>query len=358
MFGTVYELSLNKQYVRHWGVLEAVRELIQNALDSDSPFVYSIDQEDDGAYTLVLTSEHSVLPVQSLLLGSTSKADSADKIGSFGEGYKIALLVLTREGRPTRVLNGKRCWTPFFRWSKMFEDEMLCIKDEANTLRTRGVEFLVSGLTAQEVEDIRESCLHMQREVGERKTVSAGEILLDKPGKLYVGGLFICKTELKYGYNIHPSRIRLERDRKTVDGFDLKMLTRDMWFETGLFERVAEMIEAQVPDVAYAEYHAPEMVKEACYKLFRSKHPGKLVAESAQDLAEKVRLGMTEYVYCGSALSAVVSRSASYRNEPRAPVLTPHARLQAWFDDARRHMHHTAAQTFRPLLERSRHWKE
>jgi hypothetical protein len=37
MFNNTYELSLNKGYVAHWGVLEAVRELIQNGLDSDSP---------------------------------------------------------------------------------------------------------------------------------------------------------------------------------------------------------------------------------------------------------------------------------------------------------------------------------
>jgi hypothetical protein len=42
--GKTYELSLVKTYVASWGLAQAVRELIQNALDSDSPFVYEFKQ--------------------------------------------------------------------------------------------------------------------------------------------------------------------------------------------------------------------------------------------------------------------------------------------------------------------------
>lgn len=35
-----YELPIAREYVRHWSMPEAVREIIQNALDSDSPFEY------------------------------------------------------------------------------------------------------------------------------------------------------------------------------------------------------------------------------------------------------------------------------------------------------------------------------
>lgn len=37
-----YELPLARDYVRHWGVTEAVRELLQNMLDSESPNEFSI----------------------------------------------------------------------------------------------------------------------------------------------------------------------------------------------------------------------------------------------------------------------------------------------------------------------------
>ena len=52
-----------------------------------------------------------------MVLGSTSKAGRADDVGSFGEGYKIALLVLTRNGYDVKVLNGNKQWVPEFRHS-------------------------------------------------------------------------------------------------------------------------------------------------------------------------------------------------------------------------------------------------
>ena len=98
LLGKTYELSLVKTYVSRWGMAEAVRELIQNALDSESPFIYEFEREADGLWALRLTSEFTVLTPQTLLLGTTSKAEAEDAIGSFGEGYKIAFLVLTRAG--------------------------------------------------------------------------------------------------------------------------------------------------------------------------------------------------------------------------------------------------------------------
>ncbi len=68
---------------------------------------------------------------------------------------------------------------------------------------------------------IRASCLQMQDHIGAIKMTSKGDILLEKPGELYVGGLYICKTEMKYGYNIKPEFIKLERDRQTVSSYDL-----------------------------------------------------------------------------------------------------------------------------------------
>lgn len=351
--GKTYELSLVKTYVASWGLAQAVRELIQNALDSDSPFVYSFE-ENDGSWGLWLNSEFSTLTPKSLLLGATSKADSDTAIGSFGEGYKIALLVLTRLGYPVEIFNGDLRWTPRFRMSRTFGEEVLVIDENWLGDRShKGLTFRVSGLSADDVESIKASCIKMQDQIGAIKRTMYGDILLDQPGMLYVGGLFICKTELNYGYNILPKFIKLERDRQTVDTYDLRDTTLKMWYDTKEYDRVALMISEEIPDVEYARYGSPELVKEECYKIFRKNNPGAFIASSPEDMKKKIEAGMTKTVYVGAIMYDVVSKSTSYRAEMREPiklVIAPHVALAAFLSAHRDEMRRPAIVAFKALI--------
>ena len=63
-----------------------------------------------------------------------------------------------------------------------------------------------------------------------------GEIILDEAyaGEVYVNGLFVdCNSDLKYGYNFKPKYIRLERDRKTCDTWNVEGTTSLMIGENG-----------------------------------------------------------------------------------------------------------------------------
>ena len=68
----------------------------------------------------------------------TSKADNKDSIGSFGEGYKIALLVLKRLNYDVTVFNNEFIWKPEFRFHKGFEAETLCIVSSTNPEKKTG----------------------------------------------------------------------------------------------------------------------------------------------------------------------------------------------------------------------------
>ncbi|TXG97720.1 MAG: hypothetical protein E6R08_06270 [Nevskiaceae bacterium] len=340
---------------------EAVRELIQNALDSDSPFVYEFDPEQPDCYTLRLNSEFAKLEPHTLLLGSTSKADNADAIGSFGEGFKIALLVLTRMGYDTEIHNGSLLWKPRFRHNRTFGTELLVV--EETTLpnkRNRGLTFLVRGLSVSDVDAVRASCLRMQDDIGAIRQTQYGDILLDRKGELYVGGLRICETEYEFGYNIRPEFIRLERDRQTVASWDLGVLTRDMWYDTEDWDRVTELMESGSVDLRLSEYHSPEKVKDACYKHFRSKNPGAVVAKNQEELEELVRRGMTEVRVVSGPYYSAVSSSRGYREErPEIHLkLSPTAILENWLKNNRAEMRTKAIQSFKKdLLSVSAKWK-
>lgn len=360
LLGKTYELSLVKDYVAHWGMAHAVRELIQNALDSDSPFVYEFFNEGEGLRGLRLQSEFATLTPQTLLLGATSKAGAADAIGSFGEGYKIALLVLTREGYNTEILNGDVLWKPRFRYSKTFEQEILVVDEAHASAANRGLTFTVHGLTEADEEKIRASCLRMQDSIGAIKQTSYGDILLDQPGKLYVGSLYICETELKFGYNIKPAHVTLERDRQTVSDWDLKNVTLNCWYETKEFERIAKMIADQVPDVSYSNYNSNELVKEACYQLFRRRNPESLIAETPEQMREMIEEGLTKTVYVGDGMYHAVSRSSSYKQEQRSPppVRTPpHETLMSFLTAHEKGMRVSTKKALRALIaEAQRKW--
>ena len=81
------EYPISSNYVSAWTVQDATRELLQNAMDSGEWRV-----EADGS----LVNKGTLRP-EHFLLGCSEKT-SSDAIGQFGEGLKLALLVLARNG--------------------------------------------------------------------------------------------------------------------------------------------------------------------------------------------------------------------------------------------------------------------
>lgn len=139
------ESSLSPKYVSGWGVEEAVREILQNA----------IDQKADGAEVSVsydretpsILTDGARLRTSTLLLGESGKDDER-YIGKYGEGYKLALLVLTRERKPVKVVADAETWTPEFRLSETFGEESLQIDvEETGVPGGEFTEFRIGGIS-------------------------------------------------------------------------------------------------------------------------------------------------------------------------------------------------------------------
>ena len=306
-------------------------------------------------------SKHSRLEPDSLLLGTTSKRDNKDAIGSFGEGYKIALLVLTRSGYKTTIYNHQSIWTPEFRMNKKFGAQLLCITTNTNSEHNQGVTFKIEGLNEEDIESIKESCLFMQKDIGQVKNTSKGLILMDKPHMLYIGGLFICKTSLDHGYDIKPEFLTLERDRQTVATFDLKWLIKDMWFEIDDYEYVVKLMEKDCPDLEHADYGTPEILKEACYKHFKNKHgDDAIIASSQTELEDLVKKGMTNTVVISSGSYSKSIRSSSHYSSRRIATeqkLSVAYYLEQWLIENKKHMRRHAIVNFKQLIQKSMNWK-
>jgi hypothetical protein len=350
----VYELPLSRDYVRHWGLLEAIREIMQNALDSKDPIEWSIE-----GHTLTVTSRTTVLPSSTLVLGQTSKADDVSKIGSFGEGFKLALLVLARLNYDVKLYNGDLLWTPAFGRSDTFECEVLQINESLLAHgEARGLSFVIDGLNHEDTTQIHDMCLFMQATSDDVIVTKFGDILPSKPGFLYVGGLLVCETQLSYGYNVLPQYLELERDRQTVDDWDLRRVTKDMWLNTEQWERVAELMDQDIEDVKYIEYDCPQLVKEACYKRFKQNNPGKVAVRSQAEMEKYVEKGMTKTVHVGGSYYTAVTGHAAYKTE-NAKVLkvqTPLEILTEWFRTNQAQMRLPVRIAYKQLLKAAEKW--
>jgi len=78
-----------------------VRELVTNALDEDPNFTINLSGD-----VLTIRSLGEGLAIRHLLLGVSEKKENA--VGQFGEGLKLALLMLTRMGLRAEIRSGTR----------------------------------------------------------------------------------------------------------------------------------------------------------------------------------------------------------------------------------------------------------
>ena len=359
-----YELPMTRDYVRHWGLPKAFQELLQNAIESTAPFEHEFYDCGYGKTGLAIRSAGVKLSATSLLLGSTSKASDDSKIGSFGEGYKIALLVLTRLGHDPVVVNDGVRWTTTFAASATFSADVLHIEEWVDPdSEGAGLAFHIEGLSDEDVKTITATCLQMQNEesIGKVITCPQGDILFGRSGELFVNGLYVCATEFTHSYNIKPAFLKLERDRQAVSGFELSWVTKEMWFtvnEPHLRKHIAKLIAEDAPDLKYANHGAPNSIKEACLDHF-TEIAGKdaRLAGSPEEVKQLKEAGVANPVYYNTTLHGCVTAASSYTAPPPVIVLAPSIILQDWYDRNKKYMKRLPAVGFKKLLEDSAKWK-
>ena len=284
----VIELSLVTNYVKSWTLLEAIREILQNSIDQET-----VNPENKMSITfsdgeLRITNALSVLYPTSLLLGASTKQEDNRFIGKFGEGYKLALLVLCRLGYEVEILNygKKEKWTPFLKVSRNYLAEVLAIRIEKfvfTSVPDANLTFVVKGISDEDWEAIKSQTLQLCDIPPDSQLVTTrGSILLGSEYKtlIFVNGLYICKAaQLQYGYNFAPGSIPLDRDRNMIRDFDLQWLTSSMW--AGLWNQHSELVESLIEEgaweVNYLSNQTNEGISSAMLDRFLVKHGEKSV---------------------------------------------------------------------------------
>lgn len=244
------ELSINKDYVTHWGIWEAVRELLQNAIDTQHEEI--IINKD----SLTINSSGGKIPLKSLLLGGSSKKDDPHSIGKFGEGMKLAFLVLCRMNKDFTFVNYDETWKPVIEFSETFQEDCLAVYIK-ETEQTNNVSVQIP-LTDEEYLLISEN--YLERDTEHNAVVKSGYgYALEKDcdfraeARVYVNGLFIGEVEgqYKFDYNFVPEVLELDRDRQTVSEFNLQWETTRLITDSLDVDLLSELSSSEYDDVKY-----------------------------------------------------------------------------------------------------------
>lgn len=259
----IIELSLARNYVANWTLVDAIRELIANALDTGNADIYF------SGSTLTVQTSSGAIPLEHLLLGSGSKTEDTDTIGQFNEGLKLALLILAREGIKNSITNGDETWTPYITKSDTFGIDCLHINIEGyvgdGEHESDEVTFILENLPLDVVTSVtaRNLCFHEDLDLIETDN---GDIIKDgyMKGQVFCGGVWVCEdSQFDYGYNFNTDILKLDRDRKTVSTFDISYQTKELWKlvdEDNSGELVKAIISSK-EDTRYLNHHTHSISK-------------------------------------------------------------------------------------------------
>ena len=200
-----------RDYCKEWGVIEALREIVQNTID------YTPNGLFDFSDKVLISTPGTVLDAKHFALGFSEK--SSDSVGGFGEGFKIAMLILTRENLNPIIKTGDLTVTGSFKSSMVGETFHLdVVKDEE--YYTAAVQFTCDarGINLEELKRklpvFSDKPLSIPTKVNKVNLTDATH-----GGHVYVNGLFVCTDEKLTGsYNFAPTLIELNRDRNMAKG--------------------------------------------------------------------------------------------------------------------------------------------
>lgn len=350
-----YELTLTQNYCSDWDFNNAIRELIQNGTDQEilepnNKFKVTYDRKSEK---LFLTNATSKLNINTLLLGRSSKTNNEDTVGQFGEGYKIAALVLNRLNKTFTIFNNEKNekWESRFKNSDKWKEKILAFYISKNSTEDTGLVIEVGNVSYKEYSDLYNVWIKMFDWDYLKVDTSYGEILTDEDliGEVYVNGLKVdCNSELKYGYNFKPRYIKLERDRKTCDSWNVGDITSKMIAEAMVkgdikIETVKKMVESNADDVYHLDFNTynsnVQEVQKMLVVAFDEEYGGYKDAIPVET-QEQYRLvagygGYPVIVPCKVAnlvKEETKKRISDLISKPEVNTLTMKEKFQRWYD--------------------------
>jgi len=210
-------MGLTPNYVPNMGVWEVAREIAANCKDADSN--YQRFQNPDDPDFLDFRTSTAPRVAEVILLGCGSSHDDDDKIGQFGEGFKLAALICTRT-RASKMTVLLPEHTIEFCFKDIFGETVLHAKvynmDPAKWQYGGNTKF-VCQVRMKGIRDIMDD-----RIIDNGATSHCWARPSNTPTTIFCKGIFICEVanvDSLYNYNLNS--LTLNRDRTVATGESL-----------------------------------------------------------------------------------------------------------------------------------------
>jgi hypothetical protein len=225
------ELTIKTDYLPEWGATEGIRELVSNGRDAEHEFdaPMTIDWYNN---TLRIENNGCTLPREALLFGHTTKTGNSEMVGKFGEGLKLGVLALVRNGFPIKIRSGSEVWIPVIEHSDKFNAHVLVFNIAEGRKPENRVRVEIGNISKETWLEIRKRFLFLiEKDVKlDKVSVFHGCLLLapEYAGKIFIKGVFVQDApDYAYGYDL--AYADLDRDRKMVESYSLKSRVADIW---------------------------------------------------------------------------------------------------------------------------------
>jgi len=240
--------GISPHYVKNWDVVRGIREIIQNYLDTKNEFrckgyIYYKDGE------AMVKDFGPGLELKHLALGVSEK--SLDAIGKYGEGLKLALLVLAREHRKVEIWSNGTIICPDIEHSDLYGTEVMVFNIQpmqpchAKTHQGTTIRFQCSK---DELEAAKSYFQCFLSEKSGFKWVEKDRISLPG-GYIYINGARVGKiSDALFSYHLYEKETGDigNRDREVIDQEKVEPYIRKILAETSSLTVTRKVIKALI----------------------------------------------------------------------------------------------------------------
>lgn len=204
----------------------------------------------------------------------------------------------------------------------------------------------IQGIYPHDYEQIVESNLHLQ-DVGKVIESTYGRILEDEryESKVFVNGLFVCGYE-KYtqGYDFKPEYIKIDRDRKLADSFQLEWLSSKM-LSGVVSDKTIDLIRQGAADTTYIQhnwsYNTRKELPDKTFQSFIDEHGDNAIPVTNQEEFTRINsIGKYNPVFVNETYSTVIKSSDEYEEPIYEPAQrqSTKSKLELWLKNHKQNL--------------------